>query len=459
MNNNVAIRPCHPSQSMLLALILPRGDQLYELRRHLIRRDNGDTLSLLVLFLLKPWVPCAPPLLPCDSLYHRVWQLLNKPFLVYVFPFPPKSPLFPTWRLQFLCGFLRFFASLPPPPILPSFPSPFSSPLLLLSSVLALVPVPILSLSTGLHPRPRSRPRPAPAPVLIPILHSSIRIHPSSRSRSHSVPVPITVHVPILAPDPVTASVPAPDPVHSFLSLGPGYPLDAMRVYRHRISRTELSDARKCHPLSAEMMPRAEQKCLIASTVLVQFLALLYSCVSWSPRACHYGTLHEPTTVSDSLDRLVKDQSHRPPEFVYGYAYQDGKWEYRGDYAQEADHVRRICGGHGRHEVAKVCDVQRTGGGTGCVWGQKKGRRGCLLDDLKDFGINADQRTAAAQDKGECRKATEQGVARFMAKLVAAKKARTGLRYAVVCPNVTGRTKEMIVQSKRARSGSVAIVD
>ena len=48
---------------------------------------------------------------------------------------------------------------------------------------------------------------------------------------------------------------------------------------------------------------------------------------------------------------------------------------------------------------------------------------------------------------------------RFMAKLIAAEKATAGLRHAVVCPDVTGRAKERIAQSKRARAGSLAIVD
>ena len=45
-----------------------------------------------------------------------------------------------------------------------------------------------------------------------------------------------------------------------------------------------------------------------------------------------------------------------------------------------------------------------------------------------------------------------------MAKLIAVEKARAGLRHAVVCLNVTGRTKKRIVQSKRARVGSLAVV-
>ena len=46
-----------------------------------------------------------------------------------------------------------------------------------------------------------------------------------------------------------------------------------------------------------------------------------------------------------------------------------------------------------------------------------------------------------------------------MAKLITAEKARTGLRHTVACPNVTGRIKERIAQSKRARAGSLAIVN
>ena len=46
-----------------------------------------------------------------------------------------------------------------------------------------------------------------------------------------------------------------------------------------------------------------------------------------------------------------------------------------------------------------------------------------------------------------------------MAKWIAAEKVRGGLRYAVVCPNVAGRTKDRIAQSKHVRAGSLAIAD
>ena len=40
-------------------------------------------------------------------------------------------------------------------------------------------------------------------------------------------------------------------------------------------------------------------------------------------------------------------------------------------------------------------------GSTGCVGGPEREWMGCFLDDLRAFGINADQWTTAAQDEGE----------------------------------------------------------
>ena len=86
-------------------------------------------------------------------------------------------------------------------------------------------------------------------------------------------------------------------------------------------------------------------------------------------------------------------------------------------------------------------------GGANCVGARRKEWLGCLkknqnfLDDLRAFGINADQCTTAAQDEGEWHRTAEQGAEHFMAKWIAAEKARAGLRHAVVvvvvCPNVT----------------------
>ena len=83
-------------------------------------------------------------------------------------------------------------------------------------------------------------------------------------------------------------------------------------------------------------------------------------------------------------------------------------------------------------------------GGASCVEGQEKEWMGCFLDDLRASGINADQWTTAAQDKGEWRRTAEQVAEHFIAKWIAAEKTKAGLRHAVVCPYVTGRTKERI---------------
>ena len=78
-------------------------------------------------------------------------------------------------------------------------------------------------------------------------------------------------------------------------------------------------------------------------------------------------------------------------------------------------------------------------GGAGCVGGQGKEWMGRFLDDLRAFGINADQWTTTAQDEGEWRRTAAQGAKHFMAKWFAAEKAKAGLGgHAVVCPNERG---------------------
>ena len=86
-----------------------------------------------------------------------------------------------------------------------------------------------------------------------------------------------------------------------------------------------------------------------------------------------------------------------------------------------------------------MCDVRRIGGGRGLCRGPGKIVDGYFLDDLRAFGINADQWTTAVQDEGEWRRTAEQGAEHFMVKWIVAEKAKAELRHAVVSPNVTGR--------------------
>ena len=71
------------------------------------------------------------------------------------------------------------------------------------------------------------------------------------------------------------------------------------------------------------------------------------------------------------------------------------------------------------------------------------GPRGCFLEDLRAFGINADQWTTAAQDEGEWRRTAEQGAKLFMAKWIVAEKNKSGLRHAVSgMPERDGKDQE-----------------
>ena len=130
-----------------------------------------------------------------------------------------------------------------------------------------LVPVPISATSLVSSPLPSSftscvRPRvstlvhvPVPAPSSLPssfpFCAPSFTSTLASRSSSHSVAVPIPAPDSVPISNPAPKSGPAPDPVRSFPSLGPGYPLGAMHVYRHQALGMDLSDALKRYSLSA----------------------------------------------------------------------------------------------------------------------------------------------------------------------------------------------------------------
>ena len=77
-------------------------------------------------------------------------------------------------------------------------------------------------------------------------------------------------------------------------------------------------------------------------------------------------------------------------------------------------------------------------GGAVPAGGQEKEWMGCLLDDLRAFGIETDQWRIAAQDAEEWYKIVIQGAEFFMTKWIAAERANTAIRHAVACPNVTG---------------------
>ena len=116
-----------------------------------------------------------------------------------------------------------------------------------------------------------------------------------------------------------------------------------------------------------------------------------------------------PPQVLDSLHRLAKAQSRRPPDFLSGHACQDGSESIKATLRR-----RRIlfAGFVARIEDTRLPKGVMFGemvGGAGCVEGQEKEWMGYFLDDLRAFGINANQWTTAAQAEGDWRRTAEQG--------------------------------------------------
>ena len=96
------------------------------------------------------------------------------------------------------------------------------------------------------------------------------------------------------------------------------------------------------------------------------------------------------------------------------------------------------------YEIAKVRDVRRVGGGRGLCGGARTRVDGVFPGRPQSFRHQRRPVHTAAQDEGKWRRTAEQGAKKFMAKWIAADKARAGLRHAVLCLNVTERTKERI---------------
>ena len=188
---------------------------------------------------------------------------------------------------------------------------------------------------------------------------------------------------------------------------------------------------------------------------------MLYGCVTWSPRARHYDTLRQAR--HKFLARCIGWRKHNN-RADHPISYLDTLIKTGNESIEATLRRKRIlfAGFVARMEDRRLPKCVMFGemvGGAGCVGSQEKEWMGYFLDDLRAFGINANQRITAARDEGEWRRTAEQGTEHFTAKWIVAEKAKARLRHAVVCPNVTGRTKERIAQSKRPRAGSLALVD
>ena len=129
---------------------------------------------------------------------------------------------------------------------------------------------------------------------------------------------------------------------------------------------------------------------------------MLYGCVTWSPRAYHYDTLHRAHHWF--LTRCIGWRKHSRADHLISYLYTLNK---TGSESIEATLRRRrilFAGLMARMGDTRLPNCGIFGemvGGACCVKGQEKEWMGCFLDDLRAFGINADQWKTATQDERE----------------------------------------------------------
>ena len=129
---------------------------------------------------------------------------------------------------------------------------------------------------------------------------------------------------------------------------------------------------------------------------------MLYSCVTWSPRACHYNTLRR--AHYRFLTRCIGWRKHNRTD--HPIFYLDTLLKTGSESIEATLRRRRIlfAGFVARMEDTRLPKCVMFGemvGGAGCVRGQEKEWMGCFLDNLRAFGINADQWTTAAQAERE----------------------------------------------------------
>ena len=143
---------------------------------------------------------------------------------------------------------------------------------------------------------------------------------------------------------------------------------------------------------------------------------MMYGCVAWSPRACHYDTLRR--AHYRFLARCIGWRKHN--RAVHPISYLDTLTKTGSESIEATLRRRRILfsGFVARMEDTKQPKYVMFGemvGGADCVGGQEKEWMGCFLDDLRAFGINAYQWATAAQDEGEWRRTAEHGAENFKA--------------------------------------------
>ena len=196
----------------------------------------------------------------------------------------------------------------------------------------------------------------------------------------------------------------------------------------------------RTHTLKMSDRPNAPLELKIRMLRAEVLETMLYGCVTWNPRAGHYDTLrrahHKFLTRCIGCRKTIALTTRFP------------MWTRLSRREVRASRRRILFAGFvtrmNKTRLPKCVTLGELMGGTG----RKKSGRGVswTTSELSVSTPTSGGLQPRTRGNGARRRNKGRNV-----------KVRAGPRHAVVCPNVTGRTKEIIAQIKRART--ILIVD
>ena len=187
---------------------------------------------------------------------------------------------------------------------------------------------------------------------------------------------------------------------------------------------------------------------------------LLYSCVTWSPRACHYDRLHRAhhRFLTRCIGWRIHNRADHPLSYL-GTLLKTGSESIKVTLRKR----RILFAGFVAHmedtRLPKCVVFGEMVGGRGLGRGRGKRVGGVFPGRSQSFRHQRRPVDDCSPGRGGLAQNGRTRGGTFHGERMVADKTKAGLRPAVVCPNVTGRTKKRIAQSKRVRAGSLAFVD
>ena len=187
---------------------------------------------------------------------------------------------------------------------------------------------------------------------------------------------------------------------------------------------------------------------------------MLYGFVTWIPRTCRYDTLRR--AHHRFLTRCIGWRKHNRTN--HPIFYLDILMKTRSESIEATLRRRRIlfAGFVVRIEDTRLPTCVMFGeivGGAGCVGTRKKSGWGVSWTTSELSASTPTSGRRQPRTRGNVAERQNKGRNISWRNGSLQRKPKAGLRHAVVYPNVAGKAKEKIAQGKRARAGSLALVD